>query len=266
MPLRPRRRTSRGYRWRSRFSLTVLFLIALAFVAARLPWHGCQPPRVDTRSSLSVPAEQGEWRTVERVVDGDTFVLNGGERLRLIGVDTPEVHESEKLRRDAERSGHDVGTIIALGKQASAFTKSLAPPGTQVRLEFDQQPRDRYGRLLAFVWLPDGRMLNETIVCEGYGNAYTRYPFKQEYMDRFRACEHSAREQGRGLWAEDALALTVPAPSAAATGDVRGNQRSKIYHLPNCPNYNDVSPANSVVFTTETAAQEAGYRKAKNCP
>ena len=130
---------------------------------------------------------------MRRVVDGDTLVLSNDERVRLIGVDTPEVHESAKLYRDAERTEQDVTTIRALGKQASAFTKSLIPSGTQVRLEYDQQPRDKYNRLLAFVWLPDGRMVNETIICEGYANAYTRYPFKQEYyIDRFRACERQA--------------------------------------------------------------------------
>jgi micrococcal nuclease len=124
MPRRPRRSARRGRRWRSRFSLTVLFLIALAFVVARLPW---QSARVDTTPpAVSLPVE-GAWRTVQRVVDGDTVVLEDGERVRLIGVDTPEVHESEKLRRDAERTGHDVAVITALGKRASAFTEILVP-------------------------------------------------------------------------------------------------------------------------------------------
>ena len=68
---------------------------------------------------------QDKFYRVKRVVDGDTLLLTNGERVRLIGVDTPEVHESKKLHRDAERTGRDIKTIKALGKRASAFTKSL---------------------------------------------------------------------------------------------------------------------------------------------
>lgn len=103
----------------------------------------------------------------------------------MIGVDTPEVHESEKLRRDAARTKQDVATIQALGRQASAFTKRLVHAGKQVRLEFDQQARDKYRRLLAFVWLSDGCLLNETIICEGYSPAFTRYPFRETIWSAF---------------------------------------------------------------------------------
>lgn len=149
-----------------------------------------------------LPAFAKDPATIVRVVDGDTLEvkLNGQkEKIRLIGVDTPEKFESDKLHRDAARTGQDEATIRALGERASVFTKSPVKRGDAVQLEYDQQPRDKYQRLLAFVWLSDGRMLNETIVCEGYGNALTRYPFRQDYMDRFRACERQAREQGKGL-------------------------------------------------------------------
>ena len=68
---------------------------------------------------------QDKFYRVKRIVDVDTLLLTNGERVRLIGVDTPEVHESKKLHRDAERTGRDIKTIKALGKRASAFTKSL---------------------------------------------------------------------------------------------------------------------------------------------
>jgi len=124
---------------------------------------------------------------VERVVDGDTLVLEGGERVRLIGVDTPE-------------SVHPRKPVEYFGKEASAFTKKLAE-GKRVRLERDPtgDTRDRYGRALAHVYLPDGRHLNLELIRQGYGFAYTRFPFSM--MDAFRAAEREAREQGRGLWA-----------------------------------------------------------------
>src|SRR5712692_10203836 len=126
------------------------------------------------------PSFARDTATIMRVVDGDTvgITLKGHtEKVRLIGIDTPEVYESDKLHRDAARTGQDEKTIQALGKRASDFTKSLVHAGDTVQLEYDQQPRDKYHRLLAFVWLSVGRMLNETIVCEGYGNALTRYLF-----------------------------------------------------------------------------------------
>ena len=137
------------------------------------------------------------------VTDGDTLNLFIGREkvtVRLIGVDTPEFHESQKLHRDAQRTGNDEKTIIELGAKASSFAKSLVKKGDQVRLEYDWDKRDKYGRRLAYVWLDNTRMLNEILICEGYANAYTQYPFKQEYMDRFRNCERDARELQKGLW------------------------------------------------------------------
>jgi micrococcal nuclease len=146
-----------------------------------------------------LPAFAKDTATLVRIVDGDTLEieLNGQtEKVRLIGVDTPEKYESDKLHRDAARTGQDEKTIRALGERSSDFTKSLVKRGDAIQLEYDQPPRDKYQRLLAFVWLSDGWMLNEMIVCEGYGSALTRYPFRQDYMDRFRTCERHAREQG----------------------------------------------------------------------
>jgi micrococcal nuclease len=70
--------------------------------------------------------------------------------------------------------------------------------GKEVRLEFDWQRRDKYGRLLAYVYLTDGAFLNAEIIKQGYGFAYTKYPFK--YLDEFGGYEKEARENGRGLW------------------------------------------------------------------
>ncbi|MBI3301861.1 MAG: thermonuclease family protein [Deltaproteobacteria bacterium] len=149
--------------------------------------------------------------------------------------------------------------------------ENLVHPGDSIEVEYDQEPRDQYRRLPAFVWLRNGMLLNEAIICEGYGNAYTRFPFKQEYMDRFRACERQAREQGKGLWGsglvpQSPTATTTSQTAHPQTGEIRGNKRSRIYHLPNCPNYHDISPANGVAFKSEDEARHAGYRKARNCP
>ena len=123
----------------------------------------------------------------ERVVDGDTIVVEGLGKVRLIGVDTPE-------------TVHPNRPVEFFGKEASAFTKTLVE-GKRVRLEWDFQKTDKYRRYLAYVYLVEGDVfVNEEIVRQGFGFAYTKYPFR--YMERFRALEREAREAGRGLWAE----------------------------------------------------------------
>jgi micrococcal nuclease len=121
---------------------------------------------------------------VKHVVDGDTLLLTNGEYVRLIGVDTPETKHPEK-------------PVEYFGKEAYLFTQRMVE-GKEVRLEYDQTRRDRYGRILAYVYLLDGTFLNAEIIKQGYGFAYTKYPFK--YTEEFRRYEREARENKRGLW------------------------------------------------------------------
>ena len=88
-----------------------------------------------------------------------------------------------------------------MGNKATAFTKSLVGK-KRVRIEFDVEKRDRYGRLLAYVYLPDGRMLNAELVKEGYAQVYT-FPLNVKYVDMFLKLQEEARENNRGLWSED---------------------------------------------------------------
>ena len=138
------------------------------------------------------PTAQTGTRVV-RVVDGDTIVvlINGvQEKVRLIGVDTPEIFDPR-------------GSVQCFGEEASAFTKSLLE-NKFVRLEADasQDDSDKYERLLRYVYLDD-TLVNERIISEGYGHEYTyRRPYK--YQTEFKNAEKSARESKKGLWAEDA--------------------------------------------------------------
>jgi micrococcal nuclease len=154
---------------------------------------------------IPLASAQPEEKTykVTRVVDGDTLILNGHERVRLIGVDTPEVHPTEKLRRSSIKSGKPVRMIARMGKKASQFTKKHIYK-KKVRLDFDWQKKDKYGRTLAYVYRePDGFFLNAEIIKQGYGHAYTRFPFK--YLEDFRQYQRDAREQKLGLWADNSL-------------------------------------------------------------
>lgn len=135
---------------------------------------------------------------VKRAVDGDTLVLEDGSRVRLIGIDTPEMHESEKLHRDSQRSGQDTSTIQKLGRQAYEFTKKLAE-GKRVSLEFDLERHDQYDRLLAYVYLKDGTFVNAEIVKQGYASLMT-IPPNVKYADLFLKLYQEARQNRRGLW------------------------------------------------------------------
>jgi len=144
-----------------------------------------------------------EVGTVVKVVDGDTIEVELPDRIekvRLIGVDTPEMGRKDRA-------------VEHLAVEATAFTRKLAD-GKRVRLEKDPHgdTRDRYGRALRYVYLPDERMLNAVIISEGYGHAYTRFPFSR--LEEFRKLEREARDAGRGLWSPDALP-TLNAEEAA---------------------------------------------------
>lgn len=148
-------------------------------------------------SQKDIPPK-GQHLYVKRVVDGDTLKLSDGTRVRLIGVDTPELHYSEKLIRDAKRTQRDIETIQALGKTAAEFTTKLCL-GKKVRLEFDVQRHDRYGRTLAYVYLEDGTSVNAKILEEGYGQTMT-IPPDVRFAEQFQKLEKQARENKKGLW------------------------------------------------------------------
>jgi micrococcal nuclease len=122
--------------------------------------------------------------TVTKNTDGDTLRLSGLGRVRLIGVDTPEVY----------------GGAECYGREASAFARRMLPPGTKVRYRLGIEPRDRYGRALAYVWLRDGRFFNLMLVEHGYAQVLT-VPPNVDYAERFLAAQRRARENQRGLWA-----------------------------------------------------------------
>lgn len=163
-----------------------------------------------------------ETYTVERVVDGDTIKLSNGERVRLIGIDTPESKPNDKAKRDSKRTGQDVETITKMGQEATEFLKTACVmlEGKKVRLEFDVEKRDKYGRLLAYVYFdyPPGVELeqvpdcyygyngdvtyvfiNASIMMAGYATPMT-IPPNVKYADLFKKLYQEAGRNLRGLW------------------------------------------------------------------
>lgn len=137
---------------------------------------------------------------VKRVVDGDTFLLGNGQRVRLIGIDTPELHVSKKLYRDAKRTRKDINSIQAQGELSYKFAKKMAE-AKFVRVEFDIERYDKYGRLLGYVFLEDGTFVNAKIIEEGYANILT-IPPNVKYQKLFLELERQARNSKKGLWKE----------------------------------------------------------------
>ena len=140
------------------------------------------------QSSQEVVSSGEEWAMVARVIDGDTIELENGEKLRYIGINTPE---SVDPRRKVE----------CFGKESAAFNKNLVE-GKRVRLEKDISERDKYGRLLRFVFLEDGTLVNEVLVREGYAHA-SPYTPDISRKDFFREAESDAKSNHRGLWSAE---------------------------------------------------------------
>lgn len=173
-----------------------------------------------------------EYDRVIKVYDGDTIKIQNGKHIRLLGIDTPELNQSDKLARDAKRAGVSPRWIQSRGLLASQFTNKLAA-GKPVRLEFDIERQDRYGRLLAYVFIPvcewqEGEppcqtaqnqnyeyrelpgitkdhaiyiFLNATILKAGYAEPMTIRPNTQ-YANDFKKLYEAAKEARRGLWTE----------------------------------------------------------------
>lgn len=198
-------------------------------------------------SASNQPQANGQMEaTVKRVVDGDTFELENGEKVRMIGMDTPET----------VKPNHSVEPY---GKEASNFTKELLT-GQNVTLKFDVEPYDKYKRLLAYVYLSDGTFVNEKLVRDGYARIMT-IPPNVAKADLFLEAEREAREQNRGLWGlQDENKAEQPPEGKLIKGNIN-SKGDKIYHVPGSSSYEQTNA--EMWFATEEEAQAAGFRAPK---
>lgn len=162
---------------------------ALALTGLTIPSCGPAPGSATAAPSPCV---------VERIADGDSFSCRDGRRVRLIGIDTPELAQGEP------------------GRRARAALSRLAPAGTTVHLEQDVASRDRYGRELAHVWA-GSRLVSEALVLEGWAMLYT-VPPNVKYAERLERAQKKARASGAGLWGSGGFEC---APAAYRRGDCR---------------------------------------------
>jgi micrococcal nuclease len=142
-------------------------------------------------------SSQADYGTVTMVYDGDTIQvqLTTGEKekIRLIGVDAPETGADDKKTR-----------LKALFSKRFAF-KFLYKK--KVKIEYDWEKRDKYGRLLAYIWTDDGTFFNEFIIQKGFAAAYTRFKYKTEFKERFLQAEEHAKKRGNGIWKKEPYPL-----------------------------------------------------------
>jgi micrococcal nuclease len=137
-----------------------------------------------SRMTQAVVVHHVDGDTVRVRIDNPPAGLNGVETIRMLGVDTPE-------------TVHPNRPVEAFGKEASDFTRRSLLNQT-VYLAFDWDLRDRYGRLLAYIYTADGDCFNARLLREGYASAYTQSPI--QFLEEFRALETQARSRRRGLW------------------------------------------------------------------
>lgn len=165
-------------------------LIAVAVSVILVVATPARPPS----TNITAP---GDTVQVTEVYDGDTIAVQRGstvEKVRFLGIDTPETKDPRK-------------PVQCFGKEASNRTKELLT-GRRVRLEMDpsQGERDRYGRILAYIWRDDGLFVNKSLLEDGFANEYTYQSVAYKYQAEFKAAAQSAEAQAKGLWAANTCA------------------------------------------------------------
>ena len=184
----------------------------------------------------------GDSALVRQVYDGDTILLADGRKVRYLGIDAPEID-------------HEGGRSEVLAWEALRFNRRLVK-GNSVRLEFDGEKKDRYGRLLAYVFLPDGGMVNALLLKHGLAHVLFFPSISNRYREFFLRCQQEAMESGKGLWGKSVKRI---APYYL------GNRRTLRFHTPQCPFGRKTAPRNRIRFKTWREAFAAGYSPCRRC-
>ncbi len=187
------------------------------------------------------PSSAPQTALVVHVVDGDTVVLAGGARVRVLGIDAPEM----------ERDGHPADF---LAHQAKAALAELIL-NRSVGLEYDRLRYDQYGRVLAYLFLPDHTLVNAELVRRGLARVYFVSP-NLRYQKELLVAQQEAIQAQRGVW-QQLLKQDEPF--------YLGNRRSLRLHRPKCPLAASMARANQVRFTSLKEAYLQGYSPCRSC-
>lgn len=187
-----------------------------------------------------VPLSASEPVRVKYVNDGDTVQLADGRSVRYIGVNAPEIDHARQ-------------TAQPFAVEARALNAELVASQT-VRLEYDREPLDDYGRTLAYVFLRDGSMVNERLLRSGLAFCLFTLP-NVKYESRLLAAQRAAMQSGRGMWTG----------WQEESGRYIGNRNSRRFHRANCPEAKRISPRNRILFVKRWDAFWAGYSPSREC-
>lgn len=183
-----------------------------------------------------------DWYYVRWVTDGDTIVLSDGRHVRYIGIDAPEVAYAEKAAEPFAEQSKQYNRGLTLGKQ--------------VKLDYDQDRYDNYGRLLAYVYLQDGIFVNQMMLQKGLAHYYQKKPNTRQAKKLLRA-QKSAMRAKLGIWSGWQEVIMH--------SDYVGNTRSMRFHHNNCANSQKIHPRNKVLLDSKWQAYWKGFSPARNC-
>lgn len=178
---------------------------------------------------------------VQTVLDGDTIILRQGRTVRYLGIDAPELGRNQRPPEFLARAAQDANARLVLNQE--------------LRLEYDVERYDQYGRLLAYVFLPDGRMVNAELVRQGLARVYL-FPPNLSYQELLVTCQRRAIEARIGIWQR---------PCKAEERFYVGNRRSWRFHRPDCPASKKIAPQNRVILATPREAYLQGYSPCRLC-
>lgn len=189
----------------------IIGLIALGAILIIFPFSARDLPYINTVDEVVEQAVNDkklrtDFYKVLRVVDGDTIEIEYQSDIKSIDGQIESNIEKKKVRLIGVNSPESVDPrrpVQCFGKEASAYLKSLIE-GEIVQLQYDdtQDKLDKYGRILAYVYMEDGQMVNKKMIAEGYAYEYT-YDKPYKYRDSFKAAQVLAEKGGRGLWSSD---------------------------------------------------------------
>jgi len=192
-------------------------------------------------SLMSLGFAHPPYYSVKHVMDGDTILLETGEQIRYLGIDAPEfAHDGEPNEFMAVESSHF---------NRAAVSKS------RVRLEFDQERKDHHGRLLAYVFLEDGDMVNVLLVKKGLARVLAVKP-NLKYFQILLDSQRAAMRDKIGLWTK-----TTERPEPFYLG----NRKSYRFHRPGCPFAKEITPANVIKFPDSSKAYWEGFSACRRC-
>lgn len=155
-----------------------------------------------TEASLVDAAPTAAAVILNHVSDGDTLnvtYLGKRERIRLIGIDSPEAFDDEKAHRDSAKTGERINSILKKGARSKTYLENLLQSDQKLRVVFDQEKRDRYHRLLGYVYLPSGELLNVKIVRDGFAKPKA-IGVNRKHQSEIEAAYDDAKRSKRGLW------------------------------------------------------------------